>query len=117
MNLGPLTQMVRIERPVTSKHPVDQTLTTVWTEVATAPASVKDQLLTNAENSNARTPISRLPSKVRLRYIPGIDASCRVVLLERGQLIMNIVAGPTVLGRNEGLEMMVEAFTKAGTGI
>lgn len=117
MDLGPLNQMVRIDRPETTKNPTDQTLTTVWTEIATVSASVKDQLLTNAEGSNTRTPVGRLPSKVRTRYIPGVDAACRVVLLERGELLMRIVAGPIVLGRNEGLEMMVEAFTKTGSGI
>jgi head-tail adaptor len=117
MNLGPLTQMVRIEKPVTSKNPTDQTLTTVWTEIATVPASVKDQLLTNAEDVNARTPIGRLPSKIRIRYLPGVTAAARVVLLERDSLEMRIVAGPVVLGRNEGLEMMVEAYTKQGIGV
>jgi head-tail adaptor len=117
MDLGPLNEMVRIESATSATDPLTEALVTVWAEFVTVPASIKDVLPTNAENVENTIRVGYQPTRVRFRYIPGITADMRVILLERGGIERRIVSGPAILGRNEGIELMVESYTMQGSRV
>ena len=117
MDLGPLNEMVRIESASSTTDPLTESLVTSWGEFVTLPASLKDVLPTNAEDVENTIRVGYQPTRVRFRYIPGITADMRVVLLERGGTETRIVSGPAILGRNEGIELMVESYTMQGSRV
>lgn len=50
-------------------------------------------------------------SRVRMRFRPDVDATMRFVM---GTRVMQITAGPAEIGRQDGLEFMVEDYSPAG---
>jgi head-tail adaptor len=76
-------------------------------------AQVRDLLPSRSENTDDGLPIATRRARVRLRYRDDITPDMRIV---HGTRIMNIISGPVELGRREGLELMAEDYSTAGTG-
>jgi head-tail adaptor len=76
-------------------------------------AQVRDALPSRSENTEDGLPIATRRARVRLRYRDDITPDMRILY---GARTMQIIAGPVELGRREGLELMAEDYSTAGTG-
>lgn len=76
-------------------------------------AQVRDALPSRSETTDDGLPIATRRARVRLRYRDDITPDMRI---QFGTRTMQIIAGPVELGRREGLELMAEDYSTAGTG-
>lgn len=83
-----------------------------WTKYRDAWAEWQDILPSRAERVAEGINLAKRPARVRTLFIPGVTSAMRIV--RKGE-IFGIVAGPAVLGRRDGLEMVVEQSSTAGT--
>ena len=114
MRAGTLDSQIRIERKVVTRDPDYNTEVVTWAEFATVWAEVRDVLPSRSESVQQSVDIAQRPSRVRMRYLAGITPDMRVVLLDDGNRPAAIVAGPAEIGRREGIELMVTAYSTGG---
>lgn len=110
MKKGSLDRLIRIERKVNSAS-FSGAGQAKWELVAEVWASVQDALPSRAERLAEGMTMTAHPARVRMLYLDGITTAMRFV---EGDRIMQIVSGPAVLGRREGMEFMVEDYSPAG---
>lgn len=103
---------IRIERKTITRDPQYGTEEVSWTEFARVWAEVKDILPSRAERMAEQIQIARRPARIRIRYLAGITPDMRVIIDNR---IHQIIAGPSMLGRREAVELMVEEHSSEGT--
>ena len=106
-----LSVRIRIERKTITRHPQYGTEEGSWTEFACVWAEVKDILPSRAERMAEQIQIARRPARIRIRYLAGITPDMRVIIDNR---IHQIIAGPSMLGRREAVELMVEEHSSEG---
>lgn len=109
-----LNDQVRIEYPAVSQDATYGTPVVTWTTLATTFAEVQDALPSRAEKSGDGIQTATRPARIRMRWRTDVTSAMRLVLLNRGNRILQIVSGPAELGRRKGIEMMAEAFSTAG---
>ena len=83
-----------------------------WAEFACVWAEVKDILPSRAKRLADSIQIGRRPARIRIRYLAGIISNMRVIIAGR---IYHIISGPSMLGRSEAIELMVEEHSSEGT--
>jgi head-tail adaptor len=76
-------------------------------------AQVRDVLPSRSETTDDGLPLATRRARVRIRYREDITPDMRIIY---GTRTMQIIAGPVELGRQEGLELMAEDYSTAGTG-
>ena len=106
-----LDTRIRIERKVVTHDPQYGTEQVTWTEFACVWAEVKDILPSKAERMAEQIQIARRPARIRIRYLAGITPDMRVIIAGR---VHQIIAGPSMLGRREAIELMVEEHSSEG---
>ena len=106
-----LSVRIRIERKTITRDPQYGTEEVSWTQFACVWAEVKDILPSRAERMAEQIQIVRRPARIRIRYLAGITPDMRVIIAGR---IHQIVAGPSMLGRREAIELMVEEHSTEG---
>lgn len=106
-----LSVRIRIERKSVTHDPQYGTEQVNWTEFACVWAKVKDILPSRAERMADHIQIARRPARIRIRYLAGITPDMRVIIAGR---IHQIIAGPSMLGRREAIELMVEEHSSEG---
>ena len=106
-----LSIRIRIERKLVSRDPQYGTEEVRWAEFACVWAEVKDILPSRAERMAEKIQIARRPARIRIRYLAGITPDMRVIIAGR---IHQIIAGPSMLGRREAIELMVEEHSSEG---
>lgn len=74
-------------------------------------AEVLDMIPSKSESVRMGLTVARNQVRVRLRYRADIKSDMRIVVHGASDRTLEIVGGPAVLGRNEGLEMMCEEVT------
>lgn len=89
MNPGALSHLVRIEHQTSTKSAIGENLET-WVTFASGWAGIEH--LSGTEGLNLRAAGSEITTRIRMRYIPGVKASMRIVY---GTDIYNIVEPPT----------------------
>lgn len=109
-------QRIRIEVRQTAADPDYGTPVITWVTFATVWAQVQEVLPSKAETQGNDVRVAHRPARIRLRYLAGITTDMRVVLLSRGNRVLQIIAGPAELGRKEGLEFMAEEYSTDGRG-
>lgn len=114
MDFGTLDRRIRIESPTVTQDASFGTSVIAWVLHAEIAASVIDVLPGKAEAQNGALVMALRPAKVRCRYVPGVTAAMRVVVVDRGGAVMQIVSGPAEVGRKEGLEMLVQQYSTTG---
>lgn len=114
MNIGKLSQRVRIDRKTTSQDATYGTPVVTWSELATVYAEVQDVLPSRAEKAGEGIQIASRPARIRMRYRSDITADMRCVLLDRANRVLQIVSGPAEIGRKEGIELMAQEYSSAG---
>lgn len=106
-----LDQRIRIEKVLTTSDADYGTPVVTWVAHATVWAQVQDVLPSKAEAQPNALRLTIGPSRIRTRYLAGVTAAMRVVLLTRGNRVLQIVTAPAELGRKEGLEFMAEEYS------
>ena len=114
--------MVRIENPVADET-FDGAGSGSWALVGLEWVGIVDALPSRSERLADGINVTARPARIRMRFRDGVTTAMRLVLMrsEAGEWvpadrIMQIVVGPAVLGRREGLEFMVEDYSPAGNG-
>ena len=106
-----LDTRIRIERKVVTHDPQYGTEQVTWSEFACVWAEVKDILPSKAERLADSIQIGRRPARIRIRYLAGLSADMRVIIDSR---IHQIVAGPSMLGRREAIELITQELSSEG---
>lgn len=115
---GDLDRRIRIERPVPDDS-LDGAGSGSWEQVAASVwASIIDLLPSKGEKVANGIDITSRPARIRTRWRGDITSDMRFVEITDGAdgRIMQIVSGPAMIGRREGLEFMVEEWSPAGNG-
>lgn len=124
---GELNRAVRIDRKAVSGDaeyvaPDSQfgTENVRWTPLVMLPGSpsvaatlwaqIQDALPSRSESVLQGIALARNQSRIRLRWLDGVDSSMRVVDLVSGD-VYQIIGGPAMLGRREFLELMCERIS------
>ncbi|MFA5900347.1 MAG: phage head closure protein [Hyphomicrobium sp.] len=115
MKSAKLDQRIRIDSKQVTTDANYGTQTVTWATFATVWAWVQDVLPSKAESQSNGLLLSKRPARIRIRYLAGITTDMRVVLLDRGNRVLQIVSGPAELGRKEGIEIMAEQYTTDAT--
>lgn len=109
---GQLDKRITIERKSVTQDSNYGTEIITWvTFAANVPAQVQDSLPSKSESVSQGLAISANPSRVRMRWMPGIDSSMRVIVHGEPDRTCQIIAGPAELGRREGLELMIAEYS------
>jgi head-tail adaptor len=66
------------------------------------------------ESTNNDLRLLKQPCKVLVRYDNGIDATMRIVMLDRDNRILQIVTKPAEIGRKEAMEFTAEDYSQNG---
>ena len=106
-----LDQRVRIEKMQTTQDADYGTAIITWVPHATVWAQVQDVLPSKAEAQANGMRLTTSPCRIRTRYLAGVTAAMRLVLLTRSDRVLQIVTNPAELGRKEGLEFMAEEYS------
>lgn len=109
--VGSLDRLIRIERPIADAA-LDGAGSGSWQLVAEVSAEVQDVLPSRGETVAVGTTMTR-PARVRMRYRTDVTPDMRFV---DGGRALYIVAGPAVLGRQEGLEFVAAEYLPHGGG-
>jgi head-tail adaptor len=111
MNIGKLDRYVRVEQKTVTNDPDFGSEVITWSEYITAWAKVEDILTNNQENTRSDLRLLTRPCKVVMRYNSGINATMRLVLLDRDNRVLQIVTKPAEIGRREAIEFTCEEFS------
>lgn len=106
-----LSVRIRIERKLVTRDPQYGTEVVSWVEFACVWAEVRNILPSRAERMAEQIQIARRPARIRIRYLAGITPDMRLIIDNR---IHQIIAGPSMLGRREAIELMVEELSSEG---
>lgn len=109
--IGAMNDWIVIERPVADDSFTGAGIGT-WVPLDEGCwAEVQDSLPSRAERMEGGFTVSARRARVRMRFREDITPAMRFVM---GARAMQIISGPAELGRQDGLEFMVEDFTSAG---
>lgn len=111
---GRFDRRITFQHRIGTTHPVYGTKVYTWENLPTKPtvwAEVQDVLPSRAERVAEGVNLARRPARIRTRYRDDITGEMRVKV---GDRVLQIVAGPAVLGRREGLEMICEELSTQG---
>jgi SPP1 family predicted phage head-tail adaptor len=111
MIAGKLDRRVTILVRSDEKDPVYGTKTPVWLDQVTVAAEVLDLLPSKGDQAAGEMSLARRPARIRMRWRDDVTQANRVRIDGRD---MRIVAGPAMLGRRDGLEIMVEELSTEG---
>lgn len=116
MKAGTLDSLLRIERPLADTS-LDGAGSGQWAGVAGAVwANVMDMLPSRGEKIANGFSVTARPSRVRMHWRADVTSDMRFVDITDGVdgRIMQIISGPAMLGRRDGMEFMVEDYSPAG---
>lgn len=108
MDFGKLNKRCRIERPVTTLDPVYGSPVTVWETLDTRWCNLQDVMPSRDEQIRNGASMTKVRSRLRMRYTADIDTTMRVVIFRPTEQIWNIIGGPAELGARDGVEFMIE---------
>lgn len=111
MNLGKLDRYIRIEQKTVTNDPDFGSEVITWTTYKECWASVQDILANNQESTKTDLRLSTRPCKIVMHYDNGIDATMRIVMLDRDNRLLQITSVPAEIGRRHGLELMAEEYS------
>jgi head-tail adaptor len=115
MEIGKLDRLVRVEQVTVAQDPDFGTATRTWTTyIRETWANIEDITTNNQERTNSDLRQLKRPCRVKMRYFEGIEPSMRLVVLDRGGRILNIVSKPAELGRKDGIEFIAEEYQPNG---
>lgn len=103
-------EKVTVERKVSGADPVYGTAIDAWEPVATRIwANAQDVLPKHAESTANGLRIGTLHCRLRILKNAAITQTMRVTLHNKGDRVMQIVAGPALLDDRDHMEFMLES--------
>jgi head-tail adaptor len=114
-----LDTLVQIQRPVPDEA-FDGAGSGEWERVGEEWVNLQDSLPSRAERLGDGINVAARPARIRMYYRDDITPAMRFVVGHyigdewHAERTMQIVAGPAILGRREGLEFMAEDYNPAG---
>jgi SPP1 family predicted phage head-tail adaptor len=112
MDIGKLDRYVRIEQKSVTNDPNYGSEVITWTTYKECWAQVLDVTGRNQESTKSDLRLLKRPCEVMLRYDSGIDATMRIIMLDRDERVLQIVTKPAEIGRREGLKFMCEDYSE-----
>lgn len=116
MNIGPLDKRCRIEQKSITQDSAYGSAVATWSLLAVAHCGVQDVLPSRSESVKNGLAVAANQTRVRMRYRSDIDSTMRLIINRPEPIVYQIVAGPAELGNKDGIEMVVEKYSTAGTG-
>jgi SPP1 family predicted phage head-tail adaptor len=110
VQIGKLDSYIRFEQKQVAIDPNYGSEVITWAEYRTAWARLDDVTTRQQESTESNLRLLKRPCRVTVRYDEGIDVTMRIVILDRGDRVMQIVSKPAEIGRREGLEFMAEDY-------
>ena len=107
-------RVVRVERRVIRVDPDYGSQTESWESLGVRRAEIQDVLPSRGEGAANGIDIQLRPARVRMRWCTDIDASMRLVYLDRADRIMEIVTQPAEIGVRHAIEFMVQEYSTRG---
>ena len=114
MRIGQLDRYVRIEKKTVTKDANYGSEIVTWTTYKECWANVNDITTRMQESTVNDLRLLKRPCKVVMRYDPTIDATMRLVMIDRDNRILQIVTKPAELGRREAIEFTAEDYSERG---
>lgn len=111
MRAGDMRSRIRIESRSQFTDPDYGTTTETWSLFAEVWAEIVDTLPTRAEANVNGLRVATDQARVRIRFLPGVNAAMRIVELNGMRRTFQIIAGPSMTKWREELEMMVEGYS------
>lgn len=108
MDFGKLNKRCRIERPIITKDPVYGGSETTWETLDTRWCNLQDVMPSRDEQIRNGASMTKVRSRLRMRYTADIDTTMRVVIFRPTEQIWNIIGGPAEIGARDGVEFMIE---------
>lgn len=110
MQIGKLDRFIRIEQKSVTNDADYGSEVVAWTTYKECWAQITDVTTKSQESTNSDLRLLKRPCKVVLRYDDRIDATMRIVMLDRNDRVLQIVSKPAELGRKEAMEFMAEDY-------
>lgn len=111
MDPGKLDRRVTILARVETREPTYGTKQASWEPFAEVWAEVQDVLPSRADRLAEDIVITSRPARIRMRWRDDVTQANRLEIDGRP---MRIIAGPAMLGRRDGLELMAEQLSTEG---
>jgi SPP1 family predicted phage head-tail adaptor len=112
MRIGQLDRYIRIEKKTVTKDPNYGSEIVTWTFYKECWASVTDITSRMQESTVNDLRLLKQPCKVVMRYDPTIDATMRLVMIDRDDRVLQIVTKPAEIGRREAIEFTAEDYSE-----
>lgn len=114
MRVGQLDRYIRIEKKSVTKDPNYGSEVVTWNTYKECWASVTDITSRMQESTVNDLRLLKQPCKVIMRYDSTIDATMRLVMIDRDNRILQIVTKPAEIGRREAIEFTAEDYSERG---
>ena len=115
MNIGALNRRITIQEKSVTRDTSYNTEVITWITHAVVWASVQDVPASKTESTANAIRINAGRTKIIIRYLSTVTSDMRIKLTDRSNRILQIVGGPSEIGRREGMEITAETYTTAGT--
>jgi head-tail adaptor len=119
MDIGELNRVIRIESRLEVREPVLNTPKEIWLPWASPVyARITERVPKGStEETTNNVAIAKRIVDVRTRYLPGLTAAMRLVILDRGmpEVIMRIVTPPIEIDRMDGWDFTAEEWSTQGS--
>ena len=106
-----LIKRCRIEYKSSTQDPDYGSEIPVWLPLAVVWAEVQDVLPSRSESVNRGLEVARNQSRVRIRYRSDVDSSMRLVIWRPGEIVYQIVGGPSESADRMFIEFVVEKYS------
>ncbi len=116
MRIGSLrSENIRIEQRTGAVDEDYGTATGTWETVHdNVPAEVSEVMPSKGEAVADGVSMSLRPARVRIRYVDDVAAHMRIIRIDRGDMVMEIVTQPAELGNKERIEFMAQEYSPVG---
>lgn len=104
---GDLDRFVRVENKVVTQDATYGTDIVTWTLFAEMWAEIQDALPSRAESVLQGLTVAKNQSRIRMRWLDGVDSAMRIVDVDSGK-VYQIIGGPAAIGRQAFMEMQCE---------
>lgn len=112
MLIGKLNRYIRIEKKHVQHDPDYGSEEVTWKTYRETFASIQDVTGRMQESTVSDLRLLKRPCKIQMRYDPHIDATMRIVMIDRNNRVLQIVTAPAEIGNRDMIEFMAEEYSE-----